>query len=201
MSLTEEWLDIVRDVITSPGEFYSEEKRRNGFGFPFKFAALTLVIAGIIQAVRTVAFTTVLSGLGNGAATAGLSVMAAVWSLVVTVIGGLIGLIIGAGIAHIFVMLLGGEETYSDTLAAFGYATAISPITALVAFVPIIGGLVNILLGLYGIYIQIKGVEKFQSMTTGRAALAVLLPIVIVLILVVLIMVTAGVAFISAMAA
>lgn len=190
MGLFGEWLETLQNVVTSPSEFFSEETRRDGFGFPFKFAAVSLLVAGVLQGIRTALYATVLSSFG-GAASAGLSAMAVVTSLIGTVIGGLIGLIIGAAILHLFVMLLGGDEGYSETLSVLGYATALSPITALASFVPILGGLVGLLLWVYGIFIQAKGLESFQSMSFGKAVLAILLPAIILIVLAVVVLLVA----------
>lgn len=101
-------------------------------------------------------------------------------TLVSSVIGGIIGMIIGAGLIHIFVALLGGENGYSETLAVMGYSSAISAVASVANLVPLIGPLVSVLLAFYSIYVQAKGLEIFQELSFGRSIVAVLLPVVII---------------------
>lgn len=104
-------------------------------------------------------------------------------TVLLTPVVGLIGLMISALILHIFVLLLGGERGYSETFAVLEYSSALTPITSLLSFIPLLGALANLLVGIYTLYVEIKGIEVFQEMSTGRAAVAVILPAVIAVIL------------------
>lgn len=172
MGFTSNWLDSTRQILSSTGEFFQNENRRDGFGYPLKFAAFSVLLVGILNGLRT-------GVLGSGGLTS------TALSLVSGVVGGLIVLFLGAAFIHLFVMLLGGENGYRETFAALAYASCISPVASLLLFVPIIGGIANLVLGFFLIYVQIKGVEYFQGMSTGRAAAAVLLPAVVLIILVI----------------
>ncbi len=188
MSLMEEWLETFQEVVTGPTEYLSQETRDDGFGYPLKFAAVSLILAAVLNAARIFVM-----GPQAGAAlpVEGRAVAAAV-TLVLAPILGIAFLMIGAGLVHIFVMLLGGERGYGQTLSAFEYASALSPITALASFVPVAGGIVSLVLGIYGIYIQVRGLESFQELSTGRALVAILAPAVIVAILLLLLGIVAG---------
>ncbi len=170
MSLLADWLDTAKAVITDPNNFFTGETRRDGFGYPLRFAALSIVITSIISAVTAVFYTSAMSGFDAGAI-----VLAMVAALVI----GIIGLFIGTVILHIFVYLLGGKNGYRATLAVFAYVTALSPLSAAVSIVPLLGELVAFLISLYGVYLGIKGIENFQDMTTERAAIAVILSAVL----------------------
>lgn len=188
MGLLDDWLDTFESVLTGPTDFFRVEERRDGFGYPLKFAVVSLVIAAVFNAVRAGFIGSTQLGqtlpFGSGA----LALMV----LVVSPVIGVLGLLLWSGIVHIFVSLLGGENGYSETLSAFEYATAISPLTALVTLVPIIGGLANFALGIYGIYIQVKGLENFQGMSTWRSLGAILIPGVLLVALLVVISMIAG---------
>jgi len=175
MSIISEWVDTGRNIITGPAEFFRAERRREGFGFPIKFALLSLIAAAVINAAGAFLFT---GGVFTERIPAALSI------LIGTPILGLIGLFIGAGLIHIFVYLLGGEHGYRTTFAVLAYATVLSPIAAVFSLIPFIGGLIGLLIALYGVYIEIKGLEIFQNMSTGRAAAAILLPAVIIFVIV-----------------
>lgn len=178
MSLISEWTETARNVLTNPADFFRTEMRRDGFGYPLRFALVSLVLASIIRAIGALIF----SSMGSGALDAGLA--AAVSTLIGGPIFGIIGLFIGAAVVHIFVYILGGEHRYSQTFAVGAYTTALTPVAAVLGIIPVIGGIASFVLSLYGLYIHIKGIEVFQEMSIGRAAAAVLLPAIILFLIV-----------------
>jgi len=179
MSFVDELLDVYKGVLTQPSEFFESEDRRDGFGFSLKFAAVNLAISAVLSTVSVVAFGAASSALSETGLGIGVGLIAA-FTLIGSPILGLIGLLISSGIIHIFVSLLGGEHGYSETLSAMEYATAVQPLTAVFSLIPILGSLVNFVIWIYAIFLQTKGIENFQEMSTGRALAAVLLPVLIV---------------------
>jgi hypothetical protein len=178
MSLFDEWLETFQGVLTQPSEFFESEDRRDGFGFSLKFALINLAISGVLTA-GSVAIFGAAAGM-NGGFGAGSTVALVAGTMILTPILGFIGLMISAGLIHIFVALLGGEEGYGETLSVLEYASAISPINAALQFIPLIGSLAGLVLGLYALYVQTKGLSTFQNLSTGRALAAILLPAIII---------------------
>lgn len=183
MGFVSDWLDSARELIESPSGFFEGEDRRDGFGYPLKFAAFSFLVSGVLSALRIVVYGTSMESSLSMPVAAGVT-------LVSSVVGGIIGMVIGAGLIHIFVALLGGENGYSDTLAVMGYTSAISAVASVLNLVPLIGPLVSLLLAFYSIYVQAKGLEIFQELSFGRSLVAILLPVVIITVVVVLLMVT-----------
>lgn len=181
MAFIHEWFDAYKRVLTEPTEFFESENRRDGFGFPLKFALVNLAISGLISAVGVLTFGSFWAVLAGESALA-MPIIAAI-VLAATPIIGIIGLFIGAGILHIFVYLFGGENGYSQTLSVMEYYSAFQPITSLFSMVPLLGGLANFFIGLYGIYVEMRGLESFQGLSTGRALAVILIPIVIAVII------------------
>lgn len=85
----------------------------------------------------------------------------------------LIGSFINAAIMHVFVYIVGGRKGYLNTYKAFAYANTPS---MLFSWIPI-AGLVGFV---WTLVLEVKGIRILHETTTGRAALAVLLPITIV---------------------
>lgn len=197
MELLEEWLETFQEVITGPTEYLQRERRTDGFEYPLKFAAISLLLAAVLNAARVL----VVGPQGASASGVGGNFLLALVTLVVSPILGMVFLGLGAGLVHLFVMLFEGSGGYKETLAAFEYATALSPVSALVSFVPLLGGLLNFVLGIYGIYIQVRGLESFQNLSTGKAVIAVVAPAVIVILIFVVLAVVAGAALFSALGA
>jgi len=185
MNLLSDWLNSTKEIFKSAGDFFENEDRRNGFGHPLKFALLSFLLTGLLIGVREIAFGSV-------------EVVALIIPLASNIIGSLIGLGAVAVIIHVLAMLLGGENGFAQTLAALFYSTCVSTIASIFLFIPLIGGVVNIVLGVFAVYVQIKGLEEFQEMNTGRAATAVLLPATIALFLAVLFIFTGVLAIIGA---
>ncbi len=110
-------------------------------------------------------------------------------SAIVTIIGGIAGVIIFIGfivlypitlllswgflfvqtaIIHLFVLLFGGEQGYKETFNAIAYSTA----PALLSFIPFVGLAAMI----YMMVIQTIGIQKRQKMSLGRSIAAVVIP-------------------------
>jgi hypothetical protein len=188
MSFVDEWFDVYRRVLTQPTEFFESEDRRDGFGFPLKFALVNLLISGVLSAIGTLVFGSFIALLGGESALA-MPIMAGL-ILALTPIAGLIGIMIGAGIFHILVYLLGGENGYRETLSVVEYYSVLQPISSAFSLIPLFGSLANFFVAIYGIYIQMRGLESFQGLSTGRALAVVLIPIAIVFTIVIAAFVT-----------
>jgi hypothetical protein len=108
-------------------------------------------------------------------------------SIIVAPIFAAIGLLIGAGILHLLVMLIVGSRNsgFEGTFRVSSY----SSVTSLVSWIPVIGWIAS----LYGIYLAIMGIREVHTTTTGKAAIVVLIPVVVFL-LVLLIVAAIGAA-------
>ncbi|PSH01726.1 MAG: hypothetical protein BRC26_03070, partial [Nanohaloarchaea archaeon QH_8_44_6] len=93
MNLLTEWLKTGKSVFTSPAKHFQQEQRMNGLGYPLKFAAMSLVIAGVLD---------FLAGVISGVAvpTASLSPIGLATGFLQTTIGGLIVYALIAAIVH-----------------------------------------------------------------------------------------------------
>jgi hypothetical protein len=81
-------------------------------------------------------------------------------------------IIIYAAILHLFCLLVGAAKNgYYATFRVVAYATA----TNVIGMVPCLG----VLAGMYGVVLTVLGIAAVQETTLGRAAAAVLLPLVV----------------------
>jgi hypothetical protein len=114
-----------------------------------------------------------------------------VGSVIFAPIGGIIGVFVIAGIAHLLVMLVVGttRSGFGATFRVASYTT----VTSLVSWIPIIGWL----LSLYGIYLSVVGIREMHGTTTGKAVLVVLIPVIVVVVLALLGLLVAGAVFFS----
>ena len=161
------FIDVVRRLVLQPVIFFAGLPRRGNFINPLVFALLCYEISAVLGGVL---------GLAGGELSRGLEALAV--SLIAAPIGGAIGLLILSGILHLLVRLIvgPGESGFAATFRIASYASVVN----LVSWVPIIGSLAALV---YGIYLFIVGIREMHETTTGRAALVVLIPVVMIILI------------------
>jgi hypothetical protein len=89
----------------------------------------------------------------------------------------MVGLVIVTGVYHLFVMLLAGSNSagLEGTLRVVSYAYAVQ----VLGWVP----LLNILVGLHGLYLSAFGFQEVHSTTYQRAAAIAALPLLLLIVL------------------
>ena len=186
------FVDTVRRVVLQPVGFFAGLPRRGVLLSPLIFALICTEISAILGGVLW------LAGVGEDVlAGYGLQVPENqdfgefVGSVIFAPIGGIIGVFVIAGIAHLLVILVVGT-TRSGFGATFRVATY-TTVTSLVSWIPIIGWL----LSLYGIYLSVVGIREMHGTTTGKAVLVVLIPVIVIVVLALLGLLVAGAVFFS----
>ena len=176
--LVPSFIQTLREVLLNPVNFYRGLPRQGNLLSPVLFAAIcaliSAVIGGILGFILRVA-------LGN-------PIGGSFGRLIGTIIGNpiatVIGLFIGAAIYHLLVLLVvrPRHEGYEATFKALAYASAVN-VFSFLAFIPILGILVVIAIGVYNVILTVIGIREMHATTTGRAVAVVLIPVVIILIL------------------
>lgn len=188
----ESFVDTVRRVVLQPVGFFAGLPRRGVLLSPLIFALICTEISAILGGVLR------LAGVGEDfLAGYGLQVPEDqdfgefVGSVIFAPIGGIIGVFVIAGIAHLLVILVVGttRSGFGATFRVASYTT----VTSLVSWIPIIGWL----LSLYGIYLSVVGIREMHGTTTGKAVLVVLIPVIVVVVLALLGLLVAGAVFFS----
>jgi hypothetical protein len=87
---------------------------------------------------------------------------------------------IGGAILHIFVYVVGGRKGIAQTIKAVMYGSTPGLV---LGWIPIIGFIAAI----WSLVVEIVGIRQLHELTTGKAVLAVLIPIIIVVILAVIV--------------
>lgn len=148
------FLGVVKTVLIKPSDFFQNMPTTGGFPPPLIFLAICLGISGIISAI-------VWGYLG---------------AFFYYVIFGLIFSFIGAAILHFIAQqFFEGKATYEGMYRVMAYAGVVN----LVTWIPVVG----LFAGLYGLYLQIVGVEKVQQITAGQAVVTVLIALAVYIIL------------------
>ncbi len=95
----------------------------------------------------------------------------------------LVFFVLGVGMLHLFIRLLGGKTGYPSLFRVLSHA-AIMTWLWLFLVIPIVGNIINLVIIFWGVVVTIIAVETTNGMTRMRAILAVLIPFVIAAIVV-----------------
>ncbi len=107
---------------------------------------------------------------------AGVGIGAAIVFFVMFMIFAIASAFIGGAILHIFVYIAGGRKGIAQTIKAGMYGSTPS---LLLGWIPFI----NIIASIWSLVVVIIGIRQLHELTTGRAVLAILIPLIIVIIL------------------
>jgi hypothetical protein len=173
------FVQTVRDVLFDPVNFFRGIRREGDFLNPLIFAIICALITGVIGGILRLIFVLVRGG-GFGGALGSL-----IANIIFIPIGTAIGLFIGAGIYHLLVLLIirPSHAGYEATFRVVAYA-AVLQLLSWLAYIPILGILVGIAIGIYNVVLTVIGIREVHATTTGRAVAVVLIPVIVVVILI-----------------
>lgn len=163
------FLSTLGRVLFSPRAFFRDISESRGFANPLIFAATCILIGAVIggvfnklaQAVPGMRLLATRTGLLSGAISG--------------FVYGLVGLVVLAGVYHLLVRLLVGANNagFEGTFRVVCYALAVQ----VLSWLP----LLNILVGIYGLYLCAFGFQAVHHTTYQRAAAIAALPILLLI--------------------
>ena len=96
------------------------------------------------------------------------------WAVVVGTVGVIIGVFFSSAVYHVFLMMLGGNRhSFDTTFSVVAYATGSA---SLLQVIPLCGQYVY---GIVGLVYTILGLSAAHQISGGKAAAAVLLPLLV----------------------
>jgi hypothetical protein len=184
------WWETTKTVLFKPTDFYRRLAPTGKMGDAILFAVIWFIFNGIVAALYGLVFQGAQFGLmglleqggfqgqenpfgplGRGGAV-GVSF---VTNLVCTPVMGLVWMIILAGIYHLILMVVkGANQPFEATLRVVCYATSYM----IWILIPICGGLIG---WVYSIVLAIIGLNEVHKSGGGKAAAAVLAPLLLCL--------------------
>jgi hypothetical protein len=184
------WFDTVSLLITKPSDAFTMMRPEGGLIDPFLFGLIggcaggivSLVFQGLFQSIpgfagRNEAFD--FFGIGVWAV---ILIYAVLMPVLVTV-----GLFLGGGILHLCLMMVGGANRSFET--TFRVACFTSGAANLFSMIPICGGFIALV---YYIVLYCIGLSRAHQTTTGKALMAIFLPMIVCCGVIVLLAVVAG---------
>ena len=156
-------------VLTKPGEAFTIMKREGGLGEPLIYA----LIGGCLGGIVSVLFSLGLHSVGffadrhdTFAAMTGMGVSAGFIVLV--------PLFIGSAIVHVCLMIVGGaNQSFETTFRVIAFSQGS---TGPLQMIPVCGGLIA---GVWALVCNCIGLARAHETDTGRAVVAVFLPLIV----------------------
>lgn len=175
----------VKGCILEPIETFQQLKDEE-IGEALRYFIIWLLIVSALSAIlfsvigiallslmpETEEFTMLYNFIGAGG-----GVIIALFMFILMLIFGVISLFIGAGIIHLGVLLVGGTNGYSQTLKSLIYGGTPSYLFGWIPFIGTIGSIWSLILIIFG-------VKELQGISTGKAIIAILLPVIILIVIV-----------------
>jgi hypothetical protein len=170
------FIETLQMVLSRPAEAFSVMKTEGGLGGPLIYA----LIGGCAGAIVSFLFSLGLHSMGffahrpnSFAALAGMGIGSAAFIIFVPVLI-VIGLFIGAAVIHLCLMIVGGaKKSFETTFRVLAFSQGS---TGPLQMIPICGGVIA---GIWGLILNCIGIARAHEIETGRAVLAVLLPVIV----------------------
>jgi len=166
------FLETTQEVLFSPTKFFKKAAGGKGYWSPFIFAMISGIIgSGVGLLWQWLFFTGFVPPQILSVTTYSVILTFAIISIPFTIA---FFIIVGSGVTHFCLMIVGGNRKgFEATFRAICYSCSAS----LFYIVPIIGSFVG---GIYIFILAILGVREGHEISTGKAVLAVLLPLIVV---------------------
>jgi hypothetical protein len=167
--------DTIVLVLTRPQEAFTIMRREGGLMDPVLF----MLIMGSVGAIVSVITSMLMRGIGVGTGNTGLGDfigggVASLFSLIFIPVVVVLFLFIGAGIAHVCLMIVGGaNQSFETTLRVFAFGSGSANVFQLIPFCG------STIAGIYSIVVNCIGLAKAHETDTWRALVAILLPLVV----------------------
>ena len=163
-------------VLTKPGEAFTVMKREGGLGEPLIYALIGGCLGGIVSLLFSLGLQSVgffadrhntfaaMTGMGGGS----------VAFIVLVPLFIVIGLFIGSAIVHLCLMIVGGaNQSFETTFRVIAFSQGS---TGPLQMIPICGGLIA---GVWALVCNCIGLARAHETDTGRAVLAIFLPLIV----------------------
>jgi len=167
----------MKQVLFSPTEFFRNMPLSKGMGSPLLYGVIISFFGTTIGLLEQFALSGFMGSSSQVEGMAGVNFFQTAFLLIYAFflpIMIVVGLFIGSGIFHICLMIVGaGKRGFEATFRVLSYASS----SQAFALVPFVGGFIIVI---YNLVLWTIGFRESHQTTTGRAFIAVLLPVIII---------------------
>jgi hypothetical protein len=170
------FIETLQMVLTKPDSAFREMKLEGGLADPILYALIGGCVGGIVSFLFSLGFQSF--GLFTDhrspfAAMAGMGVGSVAFIILLPMLI-VIGLFIGSAVVHLCLMIVGGaNKSFETTLRVLAFTQGS---TGPLQMVPLCGGLIA---GIWALVVNCIGLARAHETDTGRAVLAVFLPLIV----------------------
>lgn len=189
------FVETLKLVLLNPAVAFAAMKKEGGLSDPLLYGVIGGSIGFIISLLWNILFGSIGAFTDRnpiaGAIGAGVGM---VICIILAPLFIAVCLFIGSGILHLCLMLVGGaNRSFETTFRVVSYTVGS---TNPIAIIPFCGGVVA---AIWNIVLECIGLAKAHEITTGKAVIAVLLPVIVCCGLILVVSVVAGVGIFSAL--
>lgn len=163
------FIEDTKAVLLTPADYFTSMTKSGGFPEPLIKAVIYGTVAGIINLIWAVLFSSAMGGMFGGMFGGGVGV----FGLVMSIIGSIIALFLGGVILLVISAICGGSTDYESNVRATASLMALSPVSALFGVITgvslTIGTLVIAAISLYGIWMLYNALTKGLGCKDGAA--------------------------------
>ncbi len=170
------FIETLTTVLTRPSEAFSVMRREGGLVEPLIYALIGGCVGGIVSFLFSLGLKSfgLLADKNNSLVAmtgVGIGSVAVVILLPLFLV---IGLFIGSGIIHLCLMIVGGaNQPFETTFRVFAFS---SGSTGPLQMIPVCGGFIS---GIWALVCNCIGLARAHETDTGRAVLAIFLPLIV----------------------
>ncbi len=170
--------ETLRTSLFQPRDFFANMRRTSDFAEPLKYYVILFMAGTLVSLIWQVPMQMMSLGAqgqqGGMEAAAGTLLLGFCCALIVMPVFAVIGAFISAGIYHLSLMIFGGANEGFET--TFRVSTYTLGATSVLNAVPCIGGCLS---AVWWLVMMIIGLQEAHKTDGSKAALAVLLPMIV----------------------
>ena len=167
------FFQTTREVLFSPTQFFKKVSATGGYWAPLIYGVICGVIGGCGAILWQWLFASQFLPVQISSMIPFLSIFLIIFLIALPFLIAF-SLLIGSGITHLCLMIVGGNKKgFESTFRALSYSYSGN----LFGVIPFIGSTIG---GIYSLILIIFGVRECHGISTGKAVLAVLLPLIII---------------------
>jgi hypothetical protein len=170
------FIETLQMVLSRPAEAYTVMRREGGLGDPLLYVTIGGSLGLFVYFIYNILFQSFGFLANRNNPISHLAAMGIGWLflLILTPVFIVVGVFIGSAILHVCLMIVGGARYgFETTFRVVCYAGgSVGPLL----IIPLCGGLIA---GVWRIVLECIGLARAHETDTGRAVLAVLLPIIV----------------------
>jgi len=169
------FIETLQIVLSRPAAAFTAMKRDGGLGEPLLYAIIGGTFGGVFAVTYNFALRSFAPfGDRHGALTHLFGGLGWIFLLVLTPVFVVVGMFVASAILHVCLMIVGGaKQSFETTFRVVCFAEgSASPLLV----IPFCGGLIT---GIWKVVLYCIGLARSHETDTGRAVIAVLLPLIV----------------------